>query len=464
MKSIKKRLVSSFLYIIIITVVILEVLIINIVKENYYKNLEDNMYNQIRVSSDLYLRYFSDSSLSENVLNNVDTFWKQTTAQVQIIDTAGYVLMDSIGVTPVNLSQMEDVKRALNGQRGKWIGSVNYDSERVMTIAYPLKSGDKIVGALRFTSSLREVNREIREIAIVFVGIGLVVILISGIMSIFLSNTIVEPLKEITLVAEKMAEGNYKIKSNKRYDDEVGKLSDTLNYMAEEIQKEDRLKNEFISSVSHELRTPLTSIKGWAVTLKNKNVYSTDMLICGLDIIEKESDRLTSMVEELLDFSKFISGKITLKRERVNIIDVVLQIKTQLTPRAERESIDFKVEFNENLPYIISDENRLKQVFINLLDNAFKFTPPEGSINLILDMEDNKILIKVIDTGCGIPTDELPKIKEKFFKGRSSKSQNGIGLSICDEIIELMNGTFEIKSEVDKGTEVIITLPIQEVE
>lgn len=464
MKSIKKRLVSSFLYIIIITVVILEVLIINIVKENYYKNLEDNMYNQIRVSSDLYLRYFSDSSLSENVLNNVDTFWKQTTAQVQIIDTAGYVLMDSIGVTPVNLSQMEDVKRALSGQRGKWIGSVNYDSERVMTIAYPLKSGDKIVGALRFTSSLREVNREIREIAIVFVGIGLVVILISGIMSIFLSNTIVEPLKEITLVAEKMAEGNYKIKSNKRYDDEVGKLSDTLNYMAEEIQKEDRLKNEFISSISHELRTPLTSIKGWAVTLKNKNVYSTDMLFDGLDIIEKESDRLTSMVEELLDFSKFISGKITLKRERVNIIDVVLQIKTQLTPRAERENIDFKVEFNENLPYIISDENRLKQVFINLLDNAFKFTPPEGSINLILDMEDNKILIKLIDTGCGIPTDELPKIKEKFFKGRSSKSQNGIGLSICDEIIELMNGTFEIKSEVDKGTEVIITLPIQEVE
>ncbi|MDF2674860.1 MAG: two-component sensor histidine kinase [Clostridiales bacterium] len=331
MKSIKKRLVSNFLFIIIITVVILEVLIINIVGENYYKNLEDNMYNQIRVSSDLYLRYFSDSSLKDNVLNNVDTFWKQTTAQVQIVDTKGNVLMDSIGVTPGNLSQMEDIEKALKGERGRWIGNVDYDNERVMTIAYPLKSGNNIVGALRFISSLREVNKEI---------------------------TIAEPLKEVTLVAEEMAAGNYKIQSKKRYDDEVGKLSDTLNYMAEEIQKEDQLKNEFISSMSHELRTPLTSIKGWAITLKNKDVSSTDMLFDGLDIIEKESDRLTSMVEELLDFSKFTSGKTTLKQERVNIIDVILQIKTQLTPRAVREGIDFRVELNEDVPFIISDEKK----------------------------------------------------------------------------------------------------------
>lgn len=460
MKSIKKRLVSSFLYIIIITVLILEILIINIVRGNYYKNLEDNMYNQIRISSDLYLRYFSDTSLSENVLNNVDTFWKQTTAQVQIVDTSGNVLMDSIGLPPVNLSQMEDVKKALNGQKGKWVGSVNYDNERVMTIAYPLKSGRNIVGVLRFTSSLREVNREINEIAVVFIGIGLVVILISGIMSVFLSNTIVEPLKEVTLVAEKMAGGDYKIKSSKRYDDEVGKLSDTLNYMAEEILKEDQLKNEFISSISHELRTPLTSIKGWAVTLKNKDISSTNMLFDGLDIIEKESDRLTDMVEELLDFSNFTSGKITLKRERVNIIDVILQIKTQLTPKAERENINFRVELNENVPFIFSDENRLKQVFINILDNAFKFTPSYGSVILTLDMIENNLVIKVIDTGCGIPPEELPRVKEKFFKGKSSKSQNGIGLSICDEIIKLMHGTFEIKSEVDKGTEVVVTLPL----
>lgn len=459
MKSIKKRLVSNFLFIIIITVVILEILIINFVRENYYKNLEDNMYNQIRVSSDLYLRYFSDSSLSDNVLNNVDTFWKQTTAQVQIVDTLGNVLMDSIGVTPGNILQMEDVKKALSGERGRWIGNVSYDNDSVMTIAYPLKSGNNIVGALRFISSLSEVNREIREIAIVFIGIGLVVILISGIMSIFLSNTIVEPLKEVTGVAEKMAAGNYKIQSKKRYDDEVGKLSDTLNYMAEEIQKEDQLKNEFISSVSHELRTPLTSIKGWAITLKNKNVSSTNMLFDGLDIIEKESDRLTSMVEELLDFSKFTSGKITLKNERVNFIDVILQIKTQLTPRAIRENIDFRVEFNENVPFIFSDENRLKQVFINVLDNAFKFTTIGGSVILKLDLLENKIVIKISDTGCGIPPDELPRVKEKFFKGKSSKSQNGIGLSICDEIIKLMNGTFEIESEIDKGTEVVITLP-----
>lgn len=461
MKSIRKRLVSNFVFIILITVFTLEILIINIVKENYYRNLEESMFSQLTFSAELYDRYFSDTSLLENVSNNVDMFYKQTSAQVQIIDTSGEVIKDSICFKTQNLYRLEDVKKALIGGKGKWIGYVEYTDEKVMALSYPLKSKNRTVGVLRFITSLREVNKEIQEIAIVFIGIGMVVIAVAVALSVFLSNTIVEPLKEVTKVAEKMASGNLKIQSSKRYDDEVGQLSDTLNYMAEEIMAKDKLKNDFISSISHELRTPLTSIKGWAITLKNKNISSTNMLDDGLDIIEKESDRLTYMVEELLDFSKFISGKITLKKERVNIIDVILQIKTQLTPRAMRDNIDFRVEFNEDIPFFISDENRLKQVFINILDNAFKFTPAGGKVMLNLDFSENNIIIQIIDSGCGIPPEDLPKVKEKFFKGKSSKSQNGIGLSICDEIIKLMNGTFNVYSEVNKGTEVIITLPVQ---
>lgn len=461
MSSIKKRLAINFIFIAVITVVVLEVFLIYIVRDNYYKNLEESLNNQIRISADLYSRYFSDATLQENVLNNVDTFWKQTKAQVQILDKSGMVLMDSIGVIPYNPIITEDVVRATNGQSGTWIGKVEYDNDRVMAISYPLKSGDNIVGVLRFISSLREVDQDIKNIALIFIGFGGIVILIASLVAIFLANSIIGPLKSVTEAAEKMALGDFKIKSIKKHDDEVGKLSDTLNYMAEEIQKKDELKNDFISSVSHELRTPLTSIKGWAITLKH-SYDDKEILSDGLNIIEAESDRLANMVEELLDFSKFVSGKIALQKKDTNINEIIDHIRKQLTPRANRDNVNLKVVVEENMPITCSDGNRLKQVFINVLDNAFKFTPAGGSIILTASYEDNSFIFNIKDTGYGISEEDLPKVKEKFFKGKTSKSQSGIGLSICDEIIKLMNGTFEIKSEINKGTEVIISIPFEE--
>lgn len=461
MKSIKRRLVVNFVFIIVITVVILEVFLITSIRQYYYKNLEGALFNQIQVSADLYQRYFSDASLEENILNNVDTFWKQTTAQVQIIDLEGRVLMDSIGVIPNVVDQAEDVKRALKGEKGRWIGQVSYDTEGVMAVSYPLISGDKQVGVLRFIASLREVNRDIEKIAYVFIAFGGVVILLTGLVSVVLANTIVGPLKEVTDTAEKMARGDYQVQSRKKSDDEIGKLSDTLNYMAKEIVKKDQLKNEFISSVSHELRTPLTSIKGWAVTLKQDH-KDGQILADGLEIIEKESDRLTLMVEELLDFSRFVSGKVTLEIKPVNLAQIFTHIEKQLTPRAHREQVEFKVSA-DSFPSVYTDENRLKQVLINILDNAFKFTPPGGTVIMEARWRSNNLVIEISDTGCGIPPEELPKVKEKFYKGKTSKSKNGIGLSITDEIIHTMKGSLDIQSEVEQGTRVTVTLPLQEV-
>lgn len=461
MSSIKKRIGISFIFIIIITVVILEVFLIYIVKDNSYKSLEENLNNQIRISADLYSKYFSDATLHENVLNNVDTFWKQTNAQVEIIDSNKNVLMDSIGVITSETINTSDVIKALDGQQGMWIGNVDYDDDRVMAVSYPLKSGEEIVGVLRFITSLREVDYNIRSIAFVFISFGFGVILISSFVAIFLANTITGPIKNVTETAEKMAQGDFKTKSMKKYDDELGKLSDTLNYMADEIVKREELKNDFISSVSHELRTPLTSIKGWAITLKH-SPDDAEILSDGLNIIETESDRLTNMVEELLDFSKFVSGKISLEKKETNINEIIEHIRKQLTPRAFRDNINFEVAIEDNMPATCTDGNRLKQVFINILDNAFKFTPHGGRITLTGSYENNNFIFNIKDTGCGIPEEDISKVKEKFYKGKSSKSQSGIGLSICDEIINLMEGSFEIKSEIDEGTEVIITIPLEE--
>lgn len=460
MKSIKRRLTRSYFLIIILTVGICEIFLISSVKKYFYDNTRELLSNQIKLSADFYNTYLSSTGLQENIADDVDVFWKNTPAEVQILDLSGNILMDSIGYYQSEPINSKDFKSALSGNLGSYIYYSSNSKETIMSIAYPLKNQNKIEGVIRFITSLEKVDENISEISLFMLLIGAAVIILSSMISIFISNKITQPIKLITAGAEEMASGKFNKKIQKNSDDELGKLTDTLNYMAEEIQKNERLKNEFIASVSHELRTPLTSIKGWAVALSLCDPENKFEFEDGLKIIEQECDRLTLLVEELLDFSKLISGKIALQKDWIDFQEFLVYMVKQTTPRSQRENVKLSLINKDNLPEIFADINRLKQLFMNVLDNAFKFTPSGGEITITTSKLDNKLFISIKDTGCGISKGDLPKVTEKFYKGKNSKSKNGIGLSICSEIVSLHKGTFKILSEENKGTEVQIILPL----
>ncbi|MGV8983054.1 sensor histidine kinase [Clostridium sp.] len=460
MNSIRTKLAGSYLLVILITVIIVEGFLIAGTKKYYYKNVESNLSNQLMLSTSFYNTYLASANVKENVANNVDVFYEKINAEVQIIDLDGFVIMDSLGVMPAEKLESNDFIEALAGKIGSIIDRQKYESEGVMTVAYPLFYNGKINGVLRFITSLKKIDNDIYQLSRFFLITGGMVIILSGIVSLFISSIITSPIKKIMSGAEKMASGNFieKIKINS--DDELGQLAKTLNYMTEEILKSERMKDEFIASVSHELRTPLTSIKGWSIVLNSSELEDVEELKEGLEIIEQESDRLTFLVEDLLDFSKLSSGKVSIKKDFVDLKDILNNIKKQTLPRALKENIQLNLVIDDNLPKIFADKNRLKQVFINVLDNAFKFTPDGGNVSIRANLEAGNIVIQIIDTGCGIPKDELPRVKEKFFKGKNANSKNGIGLSICDEIIKLHEGKLQITSVLGKGTEVCIIIPM----
>lgn len=460
LKGIRARLLGSYLFLITVTVVSFELFFIVAVDKYYYNNIENLLLNQIKVSANFYDMYLSTNTLKENVQNNADVFWNNTHAEVQIIDKSGNMLMDSIGNFTEEKVKSKDIKKALQGEAGKVIERDENSKEKILCISYPLKSKGEIEGVLRFITSVQDVDMTIIKISFILILIGICIIAIGGISSMFLSNSIVKPLREITEMAKKISSGNFNERIVKKRDDEIGELSDTINVMADEILKNDNLKNEFMASMSHELRTPLTSIKGWASTIRTGNLEDKEEMISGLNIIETESDRLSKIVEELLDFSKFISGKIVLKRNNVNIVNTILYIQKQMSLKALRNNIKFMVTMDDNIPIVLVDENRIKQLLINILDNAFKFTEENGTVELKAKTKDDNLIIIVKDSGIGIPESDLPRVTEKFFKGKSSKSSNGIGLSICKEIVELHSGKLEINSKLGKGTEVRIILPI----
>lgn len=462
MKSIKGTLIKNFVFLILSIVSILNLILATFVRSYYYGNAETLLRNQIQISSNFYNKYLSGETLRDNVYDNVDSFWNQSNAQVQILDSSGNLLMDSIGVNEEKISEKPDIKKVINGQSGSWVGKVKYYNYKVMAVSEPLRNDGKIVGIIRYVISLEETDKEINFILLFFISMSIFVLLLGTIISIVLSNKIINPIKKLTHVAERMANGELDVRSNSRGEDEIAKLSTTLDYMAEELVKREQLKNEFISSVSHELRTPLTAIKGWVITLKNSEQTDIETFNLGFNILEKETDRLTNMVEELLDFSRLVNGKISLNKEYIYIGDLVDYIKNYMKPRAMREGIEFDVisGIDDEMYYLDSD--RLKQVLINVIDNAFKFVDNEGKVKVIFKINDN-LKITVEDNGCGISKDELKKVKEKFYKGKNAKSQNGIGLSICDEIINLHGGTLDIFSEEKIGTKVIIKIPNEKV-
>jgi signal transduction histidine kinase len=446
--------------IIIISILIFIFMVSLFIKQYYYKGVEDILTDQVNMSVNFYAQYFSDSSLQDNVMDNVDVFWRFTSAQVQIIDDKGRVLMDSIGMVFEDELDTPDVKKAMLEGRGTWIGRMPHTGEMVMAVAQPLKSQDDTVGVLRFITSLTPINEQIKDIIKVFSLIGVLTIALTGIISFVLANGVVGPIKQVTKVAEEMAKGDFNVRSTEKSNDEVGRLSATLNYMADEIIKKERIKNEFLASVSHELRTPLTSIKGWAIILNDTKDRDGEIFKDGLKIIEEETERLSGMVEELLDFSKLLSGNMTLQMVRTDVAELVEYIKQHMTPVAQRSKISFSVEYPDQLPQLVLDINRIKQVLINVLDNAFKFTRQGGRVRFAAYEAEGYLIMEVEDNGCGISPQELPYVKEKFYRGKNSKSSSGIGLSVAYEIIKRHGGELDIESSPGQGTKVYIKLPI----
>ncbi len=464
-KSIKGRLVKSFVLVIVITVFIIELTLINGSRYYYYKAVENMVTRYIEMSMES-LEYFDigygEKGLDAIVLDEHIRLLSHSQTEAQIIDLNGDVRLDTVGAMVENLGDYSDVQTAIGGQKGVWIGNVDYASKPVLSVSMPIMGQfNEIIGVIRFTTSLNETNRLLNMINTFMVMVGLVIVGLSTAVSVLLSNSIAKPLKSLNKVAEKMADGQYKVRSNIDLNDEIGQLSDTLNYMAEEIVKKEQIKNDFISSVSHELRTPLTSIKGWATTLKSIKPIDEDLLEDGLSIIEDETDRLSKMVEELLDFSRFTSGRIQLEKDPFDLRSTLNHIVTQMIPYMAKSGHYFIVDIADNFEVVVGDENRIKQVLINLLDNAIKFTDENGVISLFARRNNiNQIIITIRDNGVGISEDEMPMVMEKFYKGEHSKSHSGIGLSVSKEIMNLHNGDIEIVSEIGRGTDVIMVLPV----
>lgn len=433
------------------------------VQEYYYNAMRSGLESRARIAAETFTGYGvkSYSEYYRLASYSAETFEEKDTIELQFINTNGRVQVSSYGLTAGTLPGTSDVDSAIGGKMASFQGRDPQTGENILAVSYPLFFNSRVVGVLRYVTSLREAQHRVLVESLLASAAALVCMaLIAASNAIFINN-VVQPVAVVSDAARRISGGSYGIMIENHYRDELGELVDNINDMSLKISQAEKIQQEFISSVSHELRTPLTAISGWAETLSADPGANIDQTKRGLGIILKESRRLTTMVEELLEFTKMQDGRFTL---RVESVDLASELEDAIYTyfelfRQEGIEVSYKGP-DEDVPPIVADSERMKQVFCNVLDNAAKHGGAGKRIDVSAACEVGKFVIRVRDYGPGIPEEELPFVKQKFYKGSSKARGSGIGLAVCDEIVRLHGGTFDIANAEGGGAVVTISLPM----
>jgi len=458
-KGITRRWLVNILFSIIAGVLIVLVAL-GFLMYSYYCNMA-------RSQADNYARYFTGLSYSTadnfiaSVREYIEKFEHSEKMQVQIIDSDGKIIADTSGFATDDIVMPDyEIARTSATGRGSFIGETS-SGEDVMAETFMLNdTGNGVHGAVRWIISMQSIYQKFFLTMLTATAFGVLLVVFASFSGRYFNRSIVVPVQEVSRTARRIAMGDFRSRLEVKEGDEIGELCDTINYMAGELSNAEEMKNDFISSVSHELRTPLTAIKGWGETAKMSVGSDPELVEKGISVILTEADRLQGLVEELLDFSRIQSGRLSVNMSRMDIAGILDETAEMYDEIARQVNIVVKSVRPYTLPPVIGDINRLKQVFINVIDNAVKYTIKDGYVDIKVTVEEGFIRIRVSDTGVGIPEKDIDRVKEKFFKSNKTVRGSGIGLAVADEILKQHKGLLFLESQENVGTTVTIVLPV----
>ncbi len=397
----------------------------------------------------------------QTCLDAVQSFSQRNTLEVQFVDPEGNVLSTSYGIPTTSALETPEIAEAVRTRGAQdYFGKDPETGKRILAVSAPIiyRNGE-VIGVLRFVTATRRMEQHIGAVLAVSL---LAVAGLTG--ATLLSNnycirSILLSVAEITQKARRIAGGTYGIQIEILSHDELGELAEAINDLSNQLSQNEKMQSEFISSLSHELRTPLTAITGWSETLLGGDTLDAETAR-GMRIILREARRLTEMVVDLLDFTRMQDGRMTLNVEPADIRSEFEDTVYMYSSRLVQEGIALELEENDqDIPEIPCDAKRLRQVFLNVLDNAAKHGGEGKRILASMHYDGSTVLFRIRDFGPGIPEDELSLVKKKFYRGSSKTRGTGIGLAVCEEIVTMHGGTLTLENAEGGGTLVTIALP-----
>ena len=467
--GITRRWLRGNLLLTVLLLVLVEGMFLYSYTRSYYNGVQQTMVRRFSSITGQLKMYTGDTaqkasaSRSVALRRMVEQFSDKDKYEFMLLDSYGGVIASSSGTDADGIVTQSDFEQAQDAVDGMGVALYKTQSgEQVMSVCYLVPYAAEDVAAMRLVTSMTLVTRQLKNAIAVSAVIVLAILVFTVMSGLYFVRSIVVPLGQVERTAASIARGELDVRLPVTGDqrDEVDRLRGTIHQMAEGLEETEKMKNEFISSVSHELRTPLTSIRGWVETLRALNDPADENYRKGLEIINNETVRLYNMVEELLDFSRLQNGRLKMECRPLDLVAELTDAVLFCEARIQREGLLLAYAEPEEMIPVYADPDRLRQVFINILDNAIKYSAPGGRITVKIWQGEYKAFIEIIDQGRGIPPEDLENVKTKFYKGSNSVRGSGIGLALVDSIMTALDGTMDLKSTLGRGTVVTLGLPI----
>ena len=459
------KILVTYLCIIISTLAMLGVLLSFLLNNYFIYNKQMEMLvkaNDINKLVKPFLVNKRDPGELIRLLNSAD---KNLGTEIWVIDPRGFVIAAAADQKSHegNLIDSSDILEMQQGRVSIRQGTSKLYDETVLWVITPVQTDEQVIGGIIMYSPIIGITQMMNKVKNLFIYSAVVAILFSVIVVYFLSRYVTSPLQQMNRVTKQLASGDLGKRVSIKQGDEIGDLGESFNYMASQIQKQEKMRRDFLADISHELRSPLTNIQGFIEAMMDGKDKTPEHRKRYLGILHEETLRLARLVKELLDLSRIESGTVEIAREPIDIAAIIKDSVIKLNTTGSDKQTEVQTELPGYEVIIRGNSDRLEQVMTNLLDNAFRFAPSGSVITIsLIDYKDN-ILVTVKDEGEGIPEDELPYIWERFYKiDKSRTRQNrgtGLGLAIVKHIITAMGGRVTANSCYGHGTEIGFILP-----
>lgn len=336
-----------------------------------------------------------------------------------------------------------------------------FDSQMI-SIGIPIYANNGLQGYLVLHTAITEIDQLQDNMLEIMYMPFLIMLLVVGIVLAYLSGTVLRPIAKINRTAREYAKGNFEAKTGVVRKDELGELSDSLEYMASELSKLDEYRKNFIANISHDFRSPLTSIKGYLVAMLDGTI-PVEKYDRYLNIVLSESERLTKLTTGLLELNDFDTYGPILKRQNFDVIDVLRETRNTFEGVCEEKKLNLLLNCLAGNTMVYADKMKIGKVVYNLVDNAIKFSPENGTITITVYEKNGKLFVSVKDEGPGIEKDKQNKVWDRFYKTDKSRGKDkkgtGLGLSITKEIIKAHGENIDLISTEGAGSEFVFSLP-----
>jgi signal transduction histidine kinase len=465
-KSIFKKLLVTYLIIIIAVISILS-FILSILYSQYVfdeknRSLDNAAFHVTQLAKNLDEKRITNNEF-DNALDSMGTI---TDSKIYLVRLDKQALASpetlNIGEKLEESFLIHDLGKVLDGSTV--FRQKQYSKKFDMYVVFagvPWRTDNGIEGAILLFSPVSHISSSIVKMNMVIWLTALFFILISTLAIYINSTRISKPIREMEQAALKLANGENAEDLVVKSGDEIGKLAATFNFMKQQLTNTEKMRREFIANVSHDLRTPLTSINGFVEGMLDGVVKPADYKK-SLLIIKEEANRLTRLTGEILQLAKIQSGSLKLNKELLNVQSIINSVIVSTSILLKEKSFQLSVDCDASFS-VCADKDKLKQILINIVSNAVKYSKEGGIISIKVAESQSVIRFVVKDTGVGIPKDELPFIFEKFYRvdksRQASQGGTGLGLNIVKSLVELHGGKVWISSDVGIGTEIFFELP-----